>query len=223
MDIQVSEHAPQLAARRIAHRLCDAVRRRGGASLALSGGSTAPPMIAELAGSDVPWHAVGIWQVDERVAPDGHDARNAGQLEAFGALPCRVRPMPVTERDLRGGARRYAEHLPDRFDVVHLGIGDDGHTASWPPDRPDVRSSSGAVELVELFGGWPRMTVTGVSSTVPVPASCSLWGPTSGRWSSVGCCSTPRSRSPPFGAVARGCSSTARAAPARGAPLASTG
>jgi 6-phosphogluconolactonase/glucosamine-6-phosphate isomerase/deaminase len=160
MDIQVSEHAPQLAARRIAHRLCDAVRRRGGASLALSGGSTAPPMIAELAGSDVPWHAVGIWQVDERVAPDGHDARNAGQLEAFGALPCRVHPMPVTEHDLRGAAGRYAEHLPDRFDVVHLGIGNDGHTASWPPDRPDVRSSSHAVELVELFGGWPRMTVT---------------------------------------------------------------
>ena len=117
-------------------------------------------MISAIVASDVPWDRVGIWQVDERVAPDGHDARNAGQLGPFAALACRVHPMPVTARDLRGAARRYGAGLPERFDVVHLGIGDDGHTASWPPDRPEVRVSERPVELVDTFNGWPRMTLT---------------------------------------------------------------
>ena len=160
MDIRVADHAPELAAQWIARRLRDAARRRGSGSLALSGGSTAPPMIAELAAADLPWSAVSIWQVDERVAPDGHEARNAGQLDQLVRLPCRVRPMPVTAHDLRGAARRYAASLPERFDVVHLGLGDDGHTASWPPEVPEIRTSDRAVELVEMFAGWPRMTLT---------------------------------------------------------------
>lgn len=161
MDIRVADDAATLAGQWIARRLRDAVRRRGAASLALSGGSTAPPMIDALVAAEVPWEAIGIWQVDERVAPDGDDARNAGQLRPFDALSCRVRPMPVTARDLRRAAQRYANSLPDRLDVVHLGLGDDGHTASWPPDEPDVRDSERRVELVEMFNGWPRMTLTG--------------------------------------------------------------
>ena len=117
-------------------------------------------MIAALAASDVPWDRVGVWQVDERVAPDGHDARNARQLVPLDELASHVHRMPVTSRDLRRGARRYADGLPERFDVVHLGIGDDGHTASWPPDRPEIRESERSVELVETFHGWPRMTLT---------------------------------------------------------------
>lgn len=125
--------------------------------MALSGGSTAPPMIAALLDEAVPWETTTVWQVDERVAPDGHDARNAGQLVS---LPCQVRSMPVTAADLRRSARRYAESLPDRFDVVHLGLGDDGHTASWPPEDPDVLGSERSVEVVDEFNGWPRMTLT---------------------------------------------------------------
>lgn len=160
MDIRVGDDAATLAGQSIARRLRESVRRRGTASLALSGGSTAPPLIAALAAADAGWEAVAVWQVDERVAPDGHAARNAGQLDPLDGLASRVHRMPVTGRDLRGAARRYAAGLPDRFDVVHLGVGDDGHTASWPPDRPDVRESERSVELVELFNGWPRMTLT---------------------------------------------------------------
>ena len=160
MEIVVADDPAGLAARRIAYRLRDAVRRRGLASLALSGGSTAPPMIDALVAARVPWSSVAIWQVDERVAADGHQARNANQLTPFDAVACRVRPMPVTAGDLRAAARRYAGGLPDRFDVVHLGLGDDGHTASWPPGRPEVRRSERTVELVEMFNGWPRMTLT---------------------------------------------------------------
>lgn len=160
MEIVVADDPAGLAAHRIAYRLRDAVRRRGSASLALSGGSTAPPMIEALETADVPWEHVTVFQVDERVAPDGHADRNANQLAPFDALPCRVRPMPVTAGDLRAAARRYAATLPGRVDVVHLGLGDDGHTASWPPGRPDIADSERPVELVAEFNGRPRLTLT---------------------------------------------------------------
>ena len=161
MDIRVSAEPAVDAAHWLARRLGDAVRRRGEATLALSGGSTAPAMIRALldrSAPALPWDAVAVWQVDERVAPDGHPARNAGQL---AGLPCRVHLMPVTAGDLRAAARRYAASLPERFDVVHLGLGADGHTASWPPGQPGIITSSRPVELVDEFNGWRRMTLTG--------------------------------------------------------------
>lgn len=157
MDIRVGPEPEQRAATWIARRLRDATRRRGTASLALSGGSTAPPMIAALLEHDVPWSATTVWQVDERMAPDGDVARNANQLVD---LPCRVRLMPVAASDARRGAMRYASALPDRFDVVHLGVGDDGHTASWPPGDDVPLRTDRDVELISEFNGFRRMTLT---------------------------------------------------------------
>lgn len=157
MDIRVSDDPAADAARWIARRLRDSVRRRGDASLAVSGGSTAPPMFAALQGGDVPWAHLTLWQVDERIAPDGSTDRNAGQLTGF---PARVRAMPVTANDGRRAARRYAASLPERFDVIHLGIGGDGHTASWPPGDDAVMTSDRAVELTGPFHGRARMTLT---------------------------------------------------------------
>jgi 6-phosphogluconolactonase/glucosamine-6-phosphate isomerase/deaminase len=157
MDLRVSDEPAVAAARSIARRLRDAHRRRGAATLALSGGSTAPAMIDALLGELLPWEALTVWQVDERVAPDDHPDRNAVQL---GGLPCAVRLMPVTATDLRAAATRYARSLPDRFDLVHLGVGDDGHTASWPPGNHDVLVSDRLVEVVPPFNGRPRMTLT---------------------------------------------------------------
>ncbi len=114
-------------------------------------------MITSLLDQDVPWATTTVWQVDERVAPDGDTARNARQLEV---LPCRVRLMPVTSGDLRRAARQYGVALPERLDVVHLGLGDDGHTASWPPGDAGPISSRRPVELVGRFHGLPRMTLT---------------------------------------------------------------
>jgi len=156
MDITVSERPSEEAAEWLARRLRAADRRRGSAALAVSGGSTAPPLFAALVALDVPWETVTVWQVDERVAPDGHPDRNRGQLDV---LPCAVRSMPVTSRDLRAAARRYAARLPDRFDVVHLGLGHDGHTASWPPGDPVVESER-PVEVTAVFNDRRRMTLT---------------------------------------------------------------
>lgn len=105
---------------------------------------------------DVPWRRVGVWQVDERVAPDGHPDRNANQLDGF---PGKHHLMPVTASDLVVAARRYARALPDRLDVVHLGMGDDGHTASWPPCDP-VTDSTDPVALSQPYQGRVRMTLT---------------------------------------------------------------
>ncbi len=144
------------AGRWLARRMRDAVRRRGQAAVAVSGGGSASPMFDVFLAQDVPWAAVTVWQVDERIAPDGHPARNAGQLVDF---PCRVELMPVTDLDLAAAAARYASGLPDRFDVVHLGLGDDGHTASWPPAHPVVDSDRGC-DVIDEFNGFRRMTLT---------------------------------------------------------------
>ena len=141
----------------LAGQLRDAVRERGGAAVAVSGGSTAPALFADLLDEDVPWKAVSVWQVDERVAPDGDPRRNVPQL---AVLPARVYSMPVTQLDLREAAHRYERTLPDRFDVVHLGIGEDGHTASWPPGDDAVLRSEHRVEPVAEFHGIARMTLT---------------------------------------------------------------
>jgi 6-phosphogluconolactonase/glucosamine-6-phosphate isomerase/deaminase len=67
--------------------------------------------------------------------------------------------MPVTAADLGRAATRYATGLPGRFDVVHLGMGPDGHTASWPPGDP-VIDSERPVDLSAVFNGRVRMTLT---------------------------------------------------------------
>ena len=169
MDVRVVDDPSRVAAEMIARRLRDAVRRRGSATIAFSGGSTTPPMLAVLAMLDVPWPAVEVFQVDERVAPDGDPDRNVGQLAVLPLTDGRppagqdraavLHAMPVTATDLDAAAARYSASLPERFDIVHLGMGDDGHTASWPPGDP-VIDSARPVDISGEFNGRVRMTLT---------------------------------------------------------------
>ena len=162
MDLRIAPtvaKAAELAASRIATRLRDAVRRRGGATVAFSGGSTPKAMLSALAELDVPWHAVTVFQVDERVAPSGDPDRNSLLLSVLPVARSQVRLMNVTAIDLRRACREYASRLPRRLDVVHLGIGGDGHTASWPPGDP-VIDSADQVAMSAMFNGRVRMTLT---------------------------------------------------------------
>ena len=159
MQVRIVDEPAALAAALIARRLRDAVRRRGSASVAFSGGSTTPPMLDALAGLEVPWDHVQVFQVDERVAPDGDPDRNAGQLDVLPVRRRQLHLMPVTATHLHAATDRYAVRLPVRFDVVHLGMGDDGHTASWAPGDPVVGSAK-AVDVCGPFHGRPRMTLT---------------------------------------------------------------
>jgi 6-phosphogluconolactonase len=147
------------AATWVARQLRNAVSRRGAASVAFSGGSTPALMLAALADLSVPWQATTVFQVDERVAPDGDPDRNVGLLDVLRPHEVTIRAMPVTARRLPAAAQRYASHLPERLDVVHLGLGDDGHTASWPPGDA-VIDELGVVALSGEYNGRVRMTLT---------------------------------------------------------------
>jgi 6-phosphogluconolactonase len=113
---------------------------------------------------------VHVFQVDERVAPAGHGDRNltalrAALLDRVPIPPGNVHPMPVEADDLEAAAAAYADELRSLtapvggLDVVHLGLGDDGHTASWPPGDPVVDSAAD-VAAVGPFNGRLRMTLT---------------------------------------------------------------
>lgn len=158
--VRVSDDPAGDLARSLAVRIRGAIRQRGRAAVAVSGGSTAPSMLAALVHEELDWDLLTLWQVDERLAPDGHEDRNAGQL---WFMPCETNLMPVTDVDLDAACARYATTLPARFDVVHLGLGSDGHTASWPPaPHPDttVVNSTRCVEVIGEFNGRRRMTLT---------------------------------------------------------------
>ena len=153
----MSDDPAAAAASWLARRLTEAVHRRGVGRIAVSGGATAPAVLSALGNLPIPWADVVVWQVDERIAPDGDPSRNALQLTD---LPARLQQMPVTAADLERAADAYAASLPDRFDVVHLGLGDDGHTASWPPGDTRILKSERAVEITDEFRGFRRMTLT---------------------------------------------------------------
>ncbi|MGW0998770.1 6-phosphogluconolactonase [Streptomyces sp. NPDC002520] len=137
------------------------VQAHGRFTFAVSGGHTPWAMFARLAHEDVPWKHVAVFQVDERVAPDGDPDRNLTHLrESLGAAPAEVIAMPVNDADLDAAAAAYGRSLPERFDLVHLGLGPDGHTASLVPGDPVLEVSDRPVALTAPYMGHQRMTLT---------------------------------------------------------------
>ena len=165
------------------HEALDAAEDRGDdgrASVAFSGGSSPRPMLARLAelggrsvgtGSAIglDWNVIDVFQVDERVAPAGDAARNlvdlTRELTDRSVPEDRLHAMPV-ELGAEEAAAEYQRTLADvlgpdpRIDVVHLGLGDDGHTASLVPGDAALTVLDGDVAATGDYRGHRRVTLT---------------------------------------------------------------
>ncbi|HET7569102.1 MAG TPA: 6-phosphogluconolactonase [Gammaproteobacteria bacterium] len=172
------------AAAYIAEQARESIAARSRFILALSGGETPRPMLDALADEDLDWGRVHVVQVDERFAPTGHPDRNLTLLRqtllAKAALsPDHVYPMPVeNDDDPAAAAGEYAGQLeeiagtPAVIDLVHLGLGGDGHTASLVPGDAALEIADADVAITGLYKGRRRMTLT-----YPIlnRARCVLW------------------------------------------------
>src|SRR5262249_41720856 len=144
------------------------IASRGRFVMALSGGRTPWVMLRALEGEDIPWDRVHIVQVDERVAPAGDPDRNLTHMyeSLAGQTSLRIHPMPVEMADLDAAAARYAMTLeqiagsPPVLDLVHLGLGPDGHTASLVPGDPVGGGDDADVSMTSVYQGRRRMTLT---------------------------------------------------------------
>ena len=174
MNIEVLDSADlvaQQAAAMIASEARVAAASRGRFLMAVSGGHTPWVMLRALVNEDVPWQAVHVVQVDERVAPAGDPDRNLTHLresllDHAPLVPEQIHPMPVESPDLETAAAQYADTLrqiagsPPVLDLVHLGLGPDGHTASLVPGDPVLNVKDADVAVTGIYQGRRRLTLT---------------------------------------------------------------
>jgi 6-phosphogluconolactonase len=174
MEIQVLPNdvaAAEAAARIIATESRAAVKSRNRFVIAVSGGQTPWLMLRALSKEEVPWHNMHVFQVDERVAPPNDPDRNLTHLRDSllnhaPMPPEHIHAMSVEAQDLDAAADQYARLLrelcgsPPVLDLVHLGLGPDGHTASLVPGDSVLEITDKEVAPTGIYMGRRRLTLT---------------------------------------------------------------
>lgn len=169
--VETADDVAVAAASIIAAAARAAVHARGRFIFAVSGGRSPGHMLRALSREDVPWHGVHVAQVDERLAPSGHVDRNLTGLRqnllAHVALrDNQIHAMPVEAADVESAATNYGRELaeiagsPPVLDLVHLGLGPDGHTASLLPHDAALDVTDTDVVVTGTYQGRRRMTLT---------------------------------------------------------------
>lgn len=159
------------AAEILAKKIIEIARARGRCTIGLSGGSTPGPVYEELGGPEfgarLPWDQMEFYFADERAVPIDHPDSNYDLVrrsllrehpEAWG----RLFRMAADAPDREAAADRYARRLPDPLDLLILGMGPDGHTASLFPGSPLVNERTRRVVAVSNAPKPPadRLTIT---------------------------------------------------------------
>lgn len=149
---------------RIAEHLNSAVRSRGIATIALSGGPQMHWVYRELRELQLPWSKIEFWFADERCVPERHPASNWFVASDLIFSDVRIRSegayrIDGQRTDHEVVAQEYAERLPEQLDVALLELGLDGHLAGLFPDSPALQETERLVVAVET-GHKPRHRIT---------------------------------------------------------------
>lgn len=169
--LQSADEVARQAALFIADLIKENVAKKGFFTMAISGGRTPWEMIKILAQENLPWEKVHLFQVDERIAPEGNPERNLTQL--FTTIQgtrlmtrLNIFPMRVIAENLEEACEEYASHIQEvtrngKLDLIHLGLGSDGHTASLVPGDVVCEVADRDVALTTSpYQGRQRMTLT---------------------------------------------------------------
>ena len=169
---------------RISGALGDAIAARGSAVLAVSGGKSPVPMFEALSEIGLPWDKVTVTLVDERFLPtdnpdsNEHLVRSHLLRHAAAATPfVGMRGTAATPDEAADAADAAVAALTQPFDVVVLGMGGDGHTASWFPkgDRLDQAiDPSGKRRVISMIADDGAATAKRMTLTLPVVAGARL-------------------------------------------------
>jgi 6-phosphogluconolactonase len=160
------ESHSRAAAERMAATLSEAVDAHDRCDLALAGGTTPKRAYELLAGRRLPWSRVHVWFGDERCVPPDHPESNyalarESLLDRVAIPAANVHRMEAERRDRDAAARDYERQLPEELDLLLLGIGPDGHTASLFPGHPAVEEERRRVVHVVAPKPPPeRLTIT---------------------------------------------------------------